>query len=81
LPWAPLQPEPPCSSQGRSPVISHCVALRPDVWLGSVVGSGHYMALAVPDQVNAMLDRFLEVGRVTSPVPRLGVDVAARRMR
>ena len=37
-------------------------ALRPDVWLGSVVGSGHYMALAVPNQVNAMLDRFLEVG-------------------
>lgn len=35
--------------------------LRPDVLLGSVVGSGHWMTLEVPDQVNAMLDRFLRI--------------------
>ena len=35
--------------------------LRPDVLLGSVVGSGHWMMLEVPDQVNAMLDRFLQI--------------------
>lgn len=35
--------------------------LRPDVLLGAVVGSGHWMMLEVPDQVNAMLDRFLRI--------------------
>jgi pimeloyl-ACP methyl ester carboxylesterase len=35
--------------------------LRPDVLLGSVVGAGHWMMLEVPDQVNAMLDRFLQI--------------------
>lgn len=35
--------------------------LHPDVLLGSVVGSGHWMMLEVPDQVNAMLDRFLQI--------------------
>lgn len=35
--------------------------LRPDVLLGLVVGSGHWMMLEVPDQVNAMLDRFLQI--------------------
>jgi pimeloyl-ACP methyl ester carboxylesterase len=35
--------------------------LRPDVLLGTVVGAGHWMMLEVPDQVNAMLDRFLQI--------------------
>lgn len=35
--------------------------LRPDAMVGQVVGSGHYPMLTVPDQVNAMLDRFLEI--------------------
>jgi pimeloyl-ACP methyl ester carboxylesterase len=35
--------------------------LRPDALQGSVVGSGHWMMLEVPDQVNAMLDRFLQI--------------------
>ena len=35
--------------------------LRPDALLGRVVGSGHFLTLAVPEQVNAMLDRFLEI--------------------
>jgi pimeloyl-ACP methyl ester carboxylesterase len=41
--------------------------LRPDVLLGSVVGSGHWVMLAVPDQVNAMLDRFLQIIASRSP--------------
>jgi pimeloyl-ACP methyl ester carboxylesterase len=35
--------------------------LRPDAMLGQVVGSGHYLMLSVPEQVNAMLDRFLDL--------------------
>lgn len=35
--------------------------LRPDALIGCVVGSGHWAALQVPDQVNAMLDRFLQI--------------------
>jgi pimeloyl-ACP methyl ester carboxylesterase len=35
--------------------------LQPEAWLGCVVGSGHWLTLAVPDQVNAMLDHFLQV--------------------
>ncbi len=35
--------------------------LRPDVLIGSVVGSGHQLALVVPEQVSAMLDRFLAI--------------------
>jgi pimeloyl-ACP methyl ester carboxylesterase len=35
--------------------------LQPEAFVGSVVGSGHWLTLAVPDQVNAMLDRFLEL--------------------
>jgi len=35
--------------------------LRPDALLASVAGSGHYLMLEVPDQVNAMLDRFLQI--------------------
>src|SRR5579872_2808605 len=41
--------------------LQRMVALRPDAMVGQVVGSGHYPMLSVPDQVNAMLDRFLEV--------------------
>jgi len=41
--------------------------LRPDAMVGQVVGSGHYLMLAVPDQVNAMIDRFLDV--LAAPVP------------
>ena len=39
--------------------------LRPDALVGQVVGSGHYPMLTVPHQVNAMLDRFLEVVEAT----------------
>ena len=35
--------------------------LRPDAMVASVVGSGHFLTLVVPEQVSAMLDRFLEI--------------------
>ena len=36
-------------------------ALRPDAIVVSVVASGHFMMLVVPEQVAAMIDRFVEV--------------------
>ena len=33
--------------------------LRPDATVRSVVGSGHYMTMIVPDQVNALVDDFM----------------------
>jgi pimeloyl-ACP methyl ester carboxylesterase len=36
-------------------------SLIPQLYLGRVVGSGHFLQLEVPDQVNAMLERFLAV--------------------
>jgi pimeloyl-ACP methyl ester carboxylesterase len=35
--------------------------LQLDALVGRVVGSGHWLTLTVPNQVNAMLDRFLEI--------------------
>lgn len=33
--------------------------LRPDAIVGAVAGGGHYISLEVPDQVNAMIERFI----------------------
>jgi pimeloyl-ACP methyl ester carboxylesterase len=41
--------------------LQRLLELRPNAMVGQVVGSGHYLMLSVPDQVNAMLDRFLEM--------------------
>ena len=41
--------------------------LRPDAMIGQVVGAGHYLMLSAPDQVNAMLDRFLSVIDAAAP--------------
>jgi pimeloyl-ACP methyl ester carboxylesterase len=46
----------------RAPVdIDRLRSLHPQAFVGTVIGSGHWLTLAVPDQVNAMLDRFLEL--------------------
>jgi pimeloyl-ACP methyl ester carboxylesterase len=37
-------------------------ALCPSITIGQTVGSGHFLQLQVPDQVNAMMERFLVVG-------------------
>jgi pimeloyl-ACP methyl ester carboxylesterase len=39
--------------------IEHLRALAPCFYFGHVVGSGHFCQLEVPEQVNAMIDRFL----------------------
>jgi hypothetical protein len=36
-------------------------SLCPGLLMGQTVGSGHYVTLEVPDQVNAMLERFLQL--------------------
>lgn len=38
--------------------------LQPDAWVAQPVGTGHWVTISVPDQVNAALDRFL--ARLTS---------------
>ena len=35
-------------------------AIKPDLYVGVTVGAGHFIQLEVPDQVNAMIERFLE---------------------
>lgn len=35
--------------------------LQPEAWVGQPVGTGHWLTISVPDQVNAALDRFLRV--------------------
>ncbi|HYY90303.1 MAG TPA: alpha/beta hydrolase [Chloroflexota bacterium] len=44
--------------------------LCPQVMIGQTVGAGHFHQLVVPDQVNAMIDRFLAVA---VPAPALAV--------
>jgi pimeloyl-ACP methyl ester carboxylesterase len=39
--------------------LSRASELRPQMMIGRTVGSGHFSQLEVPDQVNAMLARFL----------------------
>ncbi len=36
--------------------------ILPTLAFGQTVGSGHFCQLEVPDQVNAMIDRFLAIG-------------------
>ena len=36
-------------------------ALKPDIHIGITVGAGHFHQLEVPDQINAMIERFLQV--------------------
>jgi pimeloyl-ACP methyl ester carboxylesterase len=40
--------------------------LCPTVVIGQTVGAGHFHQLEVPDQVNAMIDRFLRVSRLAA---------------
>jgi pimeloyl-ACP methyl ester carboxylesterase len=40
----------------------HAASLRPQLVVGRTVGSGHFSPCEVPEQINAMLERFLAVG-------------------
>jgi pimeloyl-ACP methyl ester carboxylesterase len=42
--------------------LARAAELCPQLVIGRTVGSGHFSPLEVPAQVNAMLDRFLEIG-------------------
>jgi pimeloyl-ACP methyl ester carboxylesterase len=39
---------------------------KPDIHLGQTVGAGHFHQLEVPDQINAMIDRFLTINGLAS---------------
>jgi len=47
------------SGPGSSNDPSRLQPLRPYTQFGMTVGSGHFHQLEVPDQVNAMIERFL----------------------
>jgi hypothetical protein len=39
-------------------------ALNPQIVIGQTVGAGHFHQLEVPEQVNAMIERFLRVSGI-----------------
>jgi hypothetical protein len=41
--------------------------LQPHAWIAQPVGTGHWMTISIPDQVNAVLDRFLAFLAVARP--------------
>jgi hypothetical protein len=41
----------------------------PELLYGQTVGSGHFCQLEVPEQVNAMIDRFLAIREVLAHIP------------
>lgn len=49
--------------------LSRFKELCPQLITGQTVGSGHFNQLLVPEQVNAMIDRFLDVVRLSSGTP------------
>jgi pimeloyl-ACP methyl ester carboxylesterase len=49
------------SKTGGSNDPARLLSLRPDVRVGVTVGSGHFHQLEAPEQVNAMIGRFLKV--------------------
>lgn len=48
------------SSLGSSPDAVRLRAIKPDLEVGITVGAGHFHQLEVPEQVNAMIERFLQ---------------------
>jgi pimeloyl-ACP methyl ester carboxylesterase len=44
---------------GLNPDVVRLTAFKPDLEVGITVGAGHFHQLEVPDQVNAMIERFL----------------------
>ena len=61
----------PCSTTGPSKRLSSApdesndparlLPFNPDLHVGMTVGAGHFHQLEVPEQVTAMIERFLEV--------------------
>lgn len=46
---------------GEQPDAIRLRAIKPDLQVGITVGAGHFHQLEVPEQVNAMIDRFLQL--------------------
>ena len=46
---------------GANPDAVRLRAIKPDLQVGITVGAGHFHQLEVPDQVNAMIERFLAI--------------------
>jgi pimeloyl-ACP methyl ester carboxylesterase len=42
--------------------LARAASLRPQLMVGRTIGSGHFSPCEVPEQINAMLERFLAVG-------------------
>lgn len=49
------------STLGAQPDAMRLSAIKPDLQVGITVGAGHFHQLEVPEQVNAMIERFLEL--------------------
>jgi pimeloyl-ACP methyl ester carboxylesterase len=49
------------SALGASPDGVRLRAIKPDLQVGITVGAGHFHQLEVPEQVNAMIERFLQL--------------------
>lgn len=49
------------SASGGSNAPERLLSIKPNVHIGMTVGSGHFHQLEVPEQVNAMIERFLAV--------------------
>jgi pimeloyl-ACP methyl ester carboxylesterase len=60
VPFLYLAAEPPLAD------LAKLRALSPHVVIGQTVGAGHFHQLEVPDQVNAMLERFLTISHLTA---------------
>jgi hypothetical protein len=41
--------------------LAHCQRLTPQLVSGRTLGSGHFSPVEIPDQINAMIARFLKV--------------------
>jgi pimeloyl-ACP methyl ester carboxylesterase len=50
-----------CASLGTDSQALRLLALKPDLEVGVTVGAGHFHQLEVPQQVNAMIERFLDL--------------------
>jgi pimeloyl-ACP methyl ester carboxylesterase len=48
-------------SLGDNPEAVRLLAIKPDLEVGITVGAGHFHQLEVPEQVNAMIERFLQL--------------------
>ena len=50
-----------CATLDANPDVIRLRAIKPDLEVGITVGAGHFRQLEVPDQVNAMIERFLAI--------------------